>query len=368
MAQNYGSLVVRILLQPTEEAARLLFSKQGQALKTATSAAAKANIVQDGHHASAASVGSSSKSRNKDGANEERHGHTSRISSKLAEAERAAIAAAMATSLALLLKAVSLLGLVVLSFGPPFVPSLLILLPGERWAAVPEATSTLQWYCGYICTLALNGSLEAFVYATADERQVGWLTVAHLVFSGLFAASTLPAMAALGTAGVVAANALVMACRATYAAVVSGRFLAARGARLAPSRCLPRAPVLAALATAALASHWSEAGRASGASVAVFTRAFLTFLPTSSSGRIMNTLAMLQGSGGKGSKAAVLFGVALHMGVGVAALGGVVAAVVKFEGHTLAEFRTLTVAAKQEQAEGTGLGAPEALADAKKKN
>ena len=87
-----------------------------------------------------------------------------------------------------------------------------------------KATATLRWYCGYILCLALNGSLEAFVFAVATGRQVGLLAALHTACSLLFAASCVPLMRRLATAGIVAANCVAMAPRIAFSAATAARY------------------------------------------------------------------------------------------------------------------------------------------------
>lgn len=207
MAQNYGSLAVRVLLQPLEEASRLLFSKMGAELVTSDK---KDDITLE-----------------------------------------------MLQVLQLLLKAVSMLGLVFLCFGVNYVGTMLVLLPGERWSSL-EAVSTLRWYCVYILCLALNGTLEAFVYATADSSQVGWLTGVHSACSVLFALLALPLMQRIGTAGIVAANCGVMVVRIAYSANVTFLFFKRRGVRMQLLDSLPKLPLLISFLIGGLLTAGSE--------------------------------------------------------------------------------------------------------------
>jgi len=127
MAMNYGALVVRILLQPTEEAARLLFSKQGADLRSAVAAVAASVSLDTAAAASSAAASGTAA------------GITGPVGPG-ADGGRAVVACAgsMGRSLSLLLKAVGLLGSCIVCLGPPMVPAVLVLLPGDKWAAVPE--------------------------------------------------------------------------------------------------------------------------------------------------------------------------------------------------------------------------------------
>ena len=99
LVSNLGSLAVRCVLQPFEEAAFILFSK----------------------------LNSSSESTQE-----------------------------TVRSFTLLTKAAMLLGLVVMTFGPPYSYILLRLLYGKKWSET-EAPEVLSYYCIYVGALALNG-------------------------------------------------------------------------------------------------------------------------------------------------------------------------------------------------------------------
>lgn len=58
--------------------------------------------------------------------------------------------------LGLLLKAVSLIGLAAVAFGPQNSSTLLRILYSKSWSNT-DAPVVLSWYCGYILVLALNG-------------------------------------------------------------------------------------------------------------------------------------------------------------------------------------------------------------------
>ena len=73
--------------------------------------------------------------------------------------------------LAVLVRCISLVGLVGAAFGPAYARLALLLLYGRRWADT-EAAPALGWYAQYLPLLAANGILEAFMHAVADERQL----------------------------------------------------------------------------------------------------------------------------------------------------------------------------------------------------
>jgi oligosaccharide translocation protein RFT1 len=139
LAQNYGSLVARLVLGPLEESARVLFSKLGTTLAAAEVKAATATDADAAGEALAEMVHARSR---------------------------------LALTLSVLLKSVGYLGLLFVAFGTSHTTTLLALLPGAKWAGARGASATLSWYCGYVLTLALNGALEAFAHAVATTAQV----------------------------------------------------------------------------------------------------------------------------------------------------------------------------------------------------
>lgn len=81
----------------------------------------------------------------------------------------AASRAKTAAVLSVLLKGVTFLGLVAVSFGPWYSYTLLRLVYSERWSET-EAPFVLGCYTAYILLLAVNGEIAMRLLAT-----VGWL-------------------------------------------------------------------------------------------------------------------------------------------------------------------------------------------------
>lgn len=119
LASNYGSLLARTLFQPVEESARLYFSDaMGQESRDARQL-----------HRSAALL----------------HG---------------------------LFRLHLLLGLVMVTFGPPLAQPMLMLLAGPQWALsvdgrASQASAILATYCYYLPVMGINGVVEAFLQSTA---------------------------------------------------------------------------------------------------------------------------------------------------------------------------------------------------------
>ncbi|GAO15620.1 hypothetical protein UVI_02050520 [Ustilaginoidea virens] len=179
LANNYGGLVARLVLQPVEESSRRYFSS----LLAAGSAA-------DAEPAAAA----------------------------VEEASR---------SLRTLARLYLLLSAIVVGVGPPACPALLAIVAGRQWSQ-HGAGDVLGVYCYYVPFLALNGLAEAFVASVATEAQIHRQSVWMGAFSLAFAASAVLFMRVLGLGaqGLILANMVNMLCRIVWSAVFIRRFFA----------------------------------------------------------------------------------------------------------------------------------------------
>ncbi|CAI5992188.1 unnamed protein product [Closterium sp. NIES-65] len=215
-----GSLVVRSVLQPFEESAFIIFARTAPSLASAS------------HTAHAADTAG------KEGSN--------------AMAGRESVARV----LLLAVKAVNVLGLIFVAFGPPFSYSLLSLLYGPTWTAT-EAPLSLACYCPYIMALALNGTTEAFVHAVLSERQLaqsnGWL----LLFSLLHMALSALLIRVASSPGLILANCCNMAMRIAYSATFISQYFKTTS-NFSLWQSLPSFPVLASFAAASLISFASQ--------------------------------------------------------------------------------------------------------------
>ncbi|KAI0155447.1 Rft-1-domain-containing protein [Hypoxylon sp. FL1284] len=212
LANNYGSLVARLLFQPVEESSRNYFSK----LLSSSSATRSPN--------------------------------------------RASVAKAR-SDLQALLKFYVLLSVVVVTLGPYGAPLLVQIVAGARWSA-SGAGSVLARYCLYIPLLALNGVAEAFVSSVATEsevhRQSLWMGAFSLAFgvAGFVSLRVLD----LGAAGLVYANAINMLCRIVWSGAFIARFFRENKAGLAWSGLLPNNLALVVLSIAAVWASLANAG------------------------------------------------------------------------------------------------------------
>lgn len=169
IASGYGSLAARLLFQPLEEAARLMFSKLG---------------AEEGDREGEWELASQRDEEPKP--SPDRPGPPQSLRSparrgfggggEKTAVDRARLRERMAALLATLLKLVLTAGLVFVCFGFHYTETLLrLLLAGKgggggdrgRSSAVPEVARVLSWYCVYVLFLAANGMCEAFACAVA---------------------------------------------------------------------------------------------------------------------------------------------------------------------------------------------------------
>ncbi|KAI1079855.1 Rft-1-domain-containing protein [Whalleya microplaca] len=231
LANNYGSLLARLVFQPIEESSRNYFSKLLSS-STPTPTPTPTPIQNP------------------------------KSESESAPQPQPALVKAR-TDLLALLKAYILLSSVILTLGPPGAPLLIQLIAGAAWSRSGAGLALAQ-YCAYIPLLALNGASEAFVASVASEADVhaqslwmGGFSVAFGVAGWVFLR-----VLRLGAAGLVCANAINMACRIVWSAAFISRWFAARGLRFSFWRDVVPGPDGLALWVGASAAVWGSLGRA----------------------------------------------------------------------------------------------------------
>eukprot|EP00850_Spirogloea_muscicola_P006433 SM000030S11442 [mRNA] locus=s30:728715:732851:+ [translate_table: standard] len=152
LVSNLGSLVVRMVLQPLEESAFLMFAK-------------------------------------------------ATVANNQSQSDRLA----MERLLLLALKVVIYIGFLFVVFGPNYSYVLLRLLYGTKWSD-GEAPRALACYCLYVMVLAANGITEAFLHAVVTEEQLArsnrWLVGFTLIYTGL----SVLLIKTLGSSGLILAN------------------------------------------------------------------------------------------------------------------------------------------------------------------
>nr|UWK20102.1 oligosaccharidyl_lipid flippase [Trichoderma rubi] len=209
LANNYGSLLARLLFQPVEESSRSYFSRLLSSPSTSTNGQP-----------------------------------SSQPSSSVKEAKR---------NLHTILRLYILLSAIIVSIGPFAAPPLLFIVAGRRWTG-SGAGQVLGTYCFYIPFMGLNGITEAFVASVASEAQVHrqsfWMGIFSAVFAG--AAFLFMSVLPLGAEGLVYANSINMLCRVIWSGAFIVSFFESHGVDFAPASLFPATTVALSLSTLGL--------------------------------------------------------------------------------------------------------------------
>ncbi|PNS17535.1 hypothetical protein CAC42_8078 [Sphaceloma murrayae] len=211
LASNYGGLIARMLFQPIEEASRNLFAKL---------------CSDESVTMQSSSPAESTKPR-----------------------EPSPSVARAALLLRIIVKLYLLVSLPIVALGPSLAPPLLSLVAGQRWIAL-GAGDVLAAYAYYIPFLALNGILEAFVSATANNaelyKQSVWMAVSFVLFAGT--AWQALGWGGMGAKGVVLANVVNMMGRIGWCWGFVGRWFHGRAMDFGLVDVLPSSGSVAATA------------------------------------------------------------------------------------------------------------------------
>ncbi|EJU00255.1 Rft-1-domain-containing protein [Dacryopinax primogenitus] len=194
LANNYGSLVARIVFLPMEETSRLFFSKTLSAPDALPSSPDPSS------------------------------------SNPAPYPQPLTALQAAADVLSSLMLCDTHLLLFFLSLGHPLASTLLTYLLPKRYLAT-SAPRVLTGYCLYLPTMAFNGILEAFFASTAEQADLRRQSWALLLFSATFLCAALGLMRTLelGELGLVYANTLNLGLRAAYSWVYIRQYFTARG-------------------------------------------------------------------------------------------------------------------------------------------
>jgi len=157
MANNYGSLVARIIFLPIEDSAKVFFSRLA-------------------------------------------------VDRQAGDEDRASYI------LGQLLRFVALLGIIFPLFGPFYVQVMVQYIIGKSWQS-REFIGTLQAFCFYLFSLALNGVSEAFVHAVAPVTSFARINVGLVVSTIIYVLVAVPMVHLVGTSGVVIAGTCSMLVR-----------------------------------------------------------------------------------------------------------------------------------------------------------
>lgn len=211
LANNYGSLLARLLFQPVEESSRSYFSRL----------------------LSSPSLSSSNGSPS-----------SSQPSSSVKEAKR---------NLHTILRLYILLSAIIISIGPIAAPPLLSIVAGRRWTG-SGAGQVLGTYCFYIPFMGLNGITESFVASVATEAQVHRQSFWMGIFSAVFAASAFVFMSVLqlGAHGLVYANSINMLCRIIWSGAFIVQYFKSLGVDFEAASLFPTTTIAVSLSTLGL--------------------------------------------------------------------------------------------------------------------
>ncbi|KAK4497999.1 hypothetical protein PRZ48_010655 [Zasmidium cellare] len=149
LSANYGGLIARMVFRPIEDSSRNLFAQ----LCASTP---------------------------EEKQTESEKGKTKNAPANITQA---------ATILRDILHVYTIVSLLAFTLGPTAAPLLLQLVAGSRWSA-SGAGEVLGTYCYCIPLLAINGVSEAFVAATASEKDLYWQSIWMGAFSAAFAGSS----------------------------------------------------------------------------------------------------------------------------------------------------------------------------------
>ncbi|KAL7920366.1 Rft domain-containing protein [Trichoderma austrokoningii] len=206
LANNYGSLLARLLFQPVEESSRSYFSR------LLSSPSPSANGQSSSHP-----------------------------STSVKEAKQ---------NLHTILRLYILLSAIIVSIGPFAAPALLSIVAGRLWSG-SGAGQVLSTYCFYIPFMGLNGITEAFVASVAFEAQVHRQSFWMGIFSAIFAASAFLFMRVLplGAIGLVYANSINMLCRIIWSGAFINKFFKSHGLDFAPASLFPTTTIAVSVST-----------------------------------------------------------------------------------------------------------------------
>ncbi|PBP17563.1 rft domain-containing protein [Diplocarpon rosae] len=196
LANNYGGLVARLLLQPIEEISRNTF---GRVLSSVDGKPAKDRVME------------------------------------------------VRRMLFMLLRSYLLFSVCVVAIGPTVAPLLLKIVAGTRWTS-SGAGHVLATYCYYIPLLAINGLTEAYVSSVATKSEIHRQTVWMFAFSAGFAGAAVVFLRALelGAEGLVWANALNMLFRIVWSTAFIQAYLKRYDSSLEINQLIPRPLTIAA--------------------------------------------------------------------------------------------------------------------------
>ena len=204
LVSSYGGLAARLLLQPMEENARLLFSRQGARIVAAAAAEEE---------------------------EEEGYDDTSTTNKKNTKTKNTNLINDLEASYYFFVRLVMYIGLIFAAFGSNYTAILLRLLAGNRWGTNIEACTALSAFCVYTAFLALNGITEAFVYGVARSgKDVTSMGIVHAIVGIVFALFAPTLVTRYGALGLIVANCISMVMRCLYSLLYIRSYFATHSA------------------------------------------------------------------------------------------------------------------------------------------
>ena len=147
--------------------------------------------------------------------------------------------------------------LLLVTFGPPYLSIVIVLLLPPRFQNT-SAPSILRSYVFYIPMMAFNGVLEAFFASTSSppqlKQQSRWMMVFSLIF--IFAAYLFNQLG-FGDSGLVYANVLNLLLRVVYSWTFARKYFMERGVGFGLGAAVPPIGVLGTFVCSYLVTRWS---------------------------------------------------------------------------------------------------------------
>lgn len=156
-----------------------------------------------------------------------------------------------------LLRAMVLLGLIIVSFGYAY-SNLLLDIYGGKLLSAGIGPTLLRWHCIYVLFLAINGVTECYVFATMSRRNVDNYNYLLVVLSIIFLLVSWFLTKVFGSVGFILANCINMIARIIY----SCRFIHMyyKNSNFKPlSGLVPDSAVMLSLAASFIITSLSEA-------------------------------------------------------------------------------------------------------------
>ena len=221
-ANNYGSLIARLLFLPLEESCRVAFAGSINRLKMEVKMVEKEEEVvlvdsSDEHNNNRKVVNTDTAAHN--------HGNTTTPLPKSQSESQTPIHEQLdqliwhdlysqLTSLLLLL---SRFGFLCMLFGPAYMDIVGKLLLSGKWYN-SEVITTLQVYCIYLCALGLNGVLESFVHAACPAGQYYKVNISYIIGTCVYILSlySIRNIGVIDTSGLILSSILSMMVRIVF--------------------------------------------------------------------------------------------------------------------------------------------------------